>query len=61
MSPQYEYKTIKSTKKWLGLMTDRTITEQRLNRLAQEGWELDQVTTDWTGILQVLVLRRPKQ
>lgn len=59
MAERYEYKVITTATKWGGFMNDRAKTEQRLNLLAQEGWELDQATLTWFGSTD-LVLRRPR-
>nr|WP_255767665.1 DUF4177 domain-containing protein [Haladaptatus halobius] len=45
--------------KWLGLATDRRATEHHLNRLAQDGWELDQASINWGGSTD-LILRRSR-
>jgi hypothetical protein len=59
MSTCYEYKVIKMSTEWLGLTTDRRATERHLNRLAQDGWELDQASINWGGNTD-LILRRSR-
>ncbi|MFB9807310.1 DUF4177 domain-containing protein [Haladaptatus pallidirubidus] len=59
MTTRYEYKVIKSSTKWFGMAADRRATEAYLNHLAQEGWELDQATINWSGSTD-LILRRSR-
>ena len=54
----YEYKMTKAPTSWWTI--DKEETEKRLNRLAEEGWELDQVLYNWFFGTADLLLRRPR-
>ena len=59
MTKRYEYKVISAAKTWWWSL-DKEETAQRLNRAAQDGWELDETAFDWSGGPSKLILRRER-
>lgn len=54
---RYEYKMIKCSLGLFGLKTNKT--EKELNKLAKEGWQLDEAIGNWFWG-ESLILRRPR-
>lgn len=54
---RYEYKMIQSSFGLLGINTRKT--EKKLNRLAKDGWQLDEVIGNWFWG-DSLILKRPR-
>ena len=55
----YEYKVVKAPTSLLWFRIKRDATEQLLNDLAADGWELDEVIANWWGGAE-LFLRRSR-
>ena len=59
MTDQYEYKVISPSTTLFGRVKKEQ-TEQRLNQLAREGWELDQTPFDGWSLSFKFILRRSR-
>lgn len=57
VNDRYEYKMINCSFGLFGIKTNKT--EQELNKLAKEGWQLDEVIGNWFWG-ESLILRRPR-
>ncbi|ADJ16950.1 DUF4177 domain-containing protein [Halalkalicoccus jeotgali] len=56
-SDDYEYKMIQPSTGLLGIKTENT--EKKVNRLAKDGWELDEVIENWFWG-DNLIFKRPR-